>query len=103
MDRESLQPAPASRSSARTGMARERRTHATAGRVRMPAPRTPSAPVEAEQPRRVLPRDLAPVLLGNAGEDPIEKFPRLRPRGLRMREIVAPEHVLHADHVAEPE
>src|SRR5215471_8210415 len=44
-----------------------------------------------------------PVLLGDASEDTIEEFPRLRPCRFGMREIITPEHVVHTDDVAESE
>src|SRR5262249_50705071 len=56
---------------------------------------------ESEQLPRVVRGDLAAVFIGGAGEDAIQELPRLRPRRFGMGEVVAPQHVVHADDVAQ--
>src|SRR4030095_16016449 len=56
---------------------------------------------EPEKPRGVLRRDLARVLLRGARADAIQELLRPRPRGLGVREVAPPQHVVDADRVAE--
>src|SRR5262245_30338523 len=61
----------------------------------------PLAASETKELRRVVRSDLAPVLIWSPREDAVEEFPRLGPGRLGVREVVAPQHVVDHDHVAE--
>lgn len=50
---------------------------------------------------RILRGDLAALILRGLGKEPIDKRFRMRPGGLGVRKVVAPNHVIHPDKLAQ--
>src|SRR5215831_7413994 len=59
------------------------------------------AQVEPEQLGGVVHGDLTPIRLENSGKDPVQEGAGLWPRRFGVREVIAPQHRIHANDLAQ--